>query len=395
MKKIITMAIAAMFSAVTFAQEVSENVMRIKTMDGTTTPLLLNNVKNVAFEEITPLTMNIEVTNITTTSMDIEFDMPDACKYYLMCIQKEEITGTDLEVRKAIREKYNDQFYESKFLRIPNFEPGTTYYIYTLLFDKDGVPAGIAKTSATTLAPVSDEFKIEVSNVMKNSAMITFTPKDPNMTYYPFLVSEETRQLMIEKYGEVRKADLEYNRYLAEQGGYDLDFWLGFKLVKGTKVLSSFDILNVDLEAGTKYYAYCFGMNADGTFTTEVYEQTFTTETIKPSENQITCEVLQEYSDGCDVKITTTNNDPYMVCSQPKAVWEQKLAEFNNDKAAAVADIFRISYGGQANDYTMQGSQESTKINCGYTGTDYVLLVCGYDGGITTDVQVVPFKTLP
>ncbi len=395
MKKIITMAIAAMFSAVTFAQEVSENVMRIKTMDGTTTPLLLNNVKNVAFEEITPLTMNIEVTNITTTSMDIEFDMPDACKYYLMCIQKEEITGTDLEVRKAIREKYNDQFYESKFLRIPNFEPATTYYIYALMFDKDGVPAGIAKTSATTLENVQDEFKIDVEYVMKNSATITFTPKDKDMTYYPFVVSEATRQQMIEKYGDVRKSDLEFNRYLAEQAGYDLDFWLQYKLQKGTKVFGSYDLLGVDLDAGTKYYAYCFGMNPDGTFTTEVYEQTFTTLDVTPSENNITCEVLLEYSDGCDVKVTTTNNDRYIINAQPKSSWEKKLAEFNNDTKAAAAEILRISYGGQANDYTMQGSQESTKINCGYTDTDYVLIVCGYDGGITTDVQVVPFKTLP
>ena len=103
MKKIITMAIAAMFSAVTFAQEVSERVMRIQTIDGMTTPLLLDKVQDISFEEITPLSMDIEVSNITETSMDIDFPMPSGCKYWLMCIQKEELTGTDLEVRQAIR----------------------------------------------------------------------------------------------------------------------------------------------------------------------------------------------------------------------------------------------------------------------------------------------------
>lgn len=394
MKKIMTMAVAALLSVSAFAQEKVDRVMKITTTEGESESMMLNTVKTISFEEVQPLTMNIEVSNITQNSMDILFEMPEDCKFWLMCIQKEEITGTDAEVRKAIKSKYNDRFDEEKFLRIPNFEEGTTYYIYALLFDKDGVAAGLAKTSATTLAPVQDEFKIDVNSVTMNSAMLTFTPKDPNMTYYPFVVSEETRQQMIDKFGDIRKADLEYNKYLAEQSGYDLDFWLGYKLCKGTKVFSSFDLQGVDLAAGTKYYAYCFGMNTDGTFTTEVYEQTFTTESIKPSENKIICEVLKEYKDGCDVKITTTNDDPYIVNAQPKHIWEKKLANFNNDKAAAAADIYRISYNGQANEYTMKGSKE-TKIKAGNSDTEYVLIISGYDGGITTDVQVVPFKTLP
>lgn len=152
MKKIITMAVAALFSAATFAQETNENVMRIKTVDGETTSLMLNTVKDITITEVTPLTMDIEVTGVTQTSMDIDFPMPDGCRYWQMCIQKEEITGTDSEMRKTIQARYNDQFSESKYLRIPNFEPGTTYYIYALMYDMDGVPAGIAKTSATTLS---------------------------------------------------------------------------------------------------------------------------------------------------------------------------------------------------------------------------------------------------
>ncbi|MEE0317830.1 MAG: hypothetical protein UDS46_10100 [Bacteroidales bacterium] len=227
MKKIMTMAVAALLSVSAFAQEKVNRVMKITTTEGESESMMLNTVKTISFEEVQPLTMNIEVSNITQNSMDILFEMPEDCKFWLMCIQKEEITGTDAEVRNAIKSKYNDRFDEEKFLRIPNFEEGTTYYIYALLFDKDGVAAGLAKTSATTLAPVQDEFKIDVNSVMMNSAMLTFTPKDPNMTYYPFVVSEETRQQMIDKFGDIRKADLEYNKYLAEQSGYDLDFWLG------------------------------------------------------------------------------------------------------------------------------------------------------------------------
>ena len=164
-----TMAVAALLSVSAFAQEKVDRVMKITTTEGESESMMLNTVKTISFEEVQPLTMNIEVSNITQNSMDILFEMPEDCKFWLMCIQKEEITGTDAEVRKAIKSKYNDRFDEEKFLRIPNFEEGTTYYIYALLFDKDGVAAGLAKTSATTLAPVQDEFKIDVNSVTMNS----------------------------------------------------------------------------------------------------------------------------------------------------------------------------------------------------------------------------------
>lgn len=319
MKKIITMAIAAMFSAVTFAQEVSERVMRIQTIDGETTPLLLDKVQDISFEEITPLSMDIEVSNITETSMDIEFPMPSGCKYWLMCIQKEELTGTDLEVRQAIKEKYNDKFSESKFLRIPNFEAGTTYYIYALMYDKDGVVAGLSKTSATTLnaqQQATDEFSIDVTDVTKTTATVSYTPKDNAMTYYYFVVSEADRAKMIEKYGDIQTADLEYLQYSAEQADYGLSEYLSYILVSGPKTKDTRDIIQSNLEPGTKYYAYCYGMNTDGSFTTGVYETEFTTEAAAPSNNVINCEVVRTYADGCDVKVTTTNDDPYMIDAQ-------------------------------------------------------------------------------
>ena len=151
MKKIITMAIAALLSVTAFAQEKKDNVIKITTTDNESEIMMLNTVESISFEEVTPLTMDIEVSNITKNSMDIDFPMPAGCQYWLMCIQKEEIYGTYAEKRQEIKQRFNDRFTEDKFLRIPNFEAGTTYYIYALMFDQDGVAAGLAETSATTL----------------------------------------------------------------------------------------------------------------------------------------------------------------------------------------------------------------------------------------------------
>lgn len=210
MKKLLLLTIAALMSVMSFAQEVSDNVIKIFTSDGITTPILSKDIKDITFEEITPLSMDIEISNVQQNSLDVAFDMPDGCKYWLMCVTKEELKGTDKEVRMAIKSKYNDEFDESKFLRIPNLDAGTTYYFYALLFDKDGVPAGISKASATTKSAAKDLFTINVTDVTKTSATVTFTPKDNTMTYYYFVVPESSREQMIDQYGSIQKSDLEY-----------------------------------------------------------------------------------------------------------------------------------------------------------------------------------------
>ena len=396
MKKIITMAIAALLSVTAFAQEKKDNVIRITTTDNESEIMMLNTVESISFEEVTPLTMDIEVSNITKNSMDIDFPMPEGCKYWLMCIQKEEIYGTYAEKRQEIKQRFNDRFTEDKFLRIPNFEAGTTYYIYALMYDKDGVVAGLSKTSATTLntqQQATDEFSIDVTDVTKTTATVSFTPKDNAMTYYYFVVSEANRAKMIEKYGDIQTADLEYLQYSAEQADYGLSEYLSYILVSGPKTKDTRDIIQSNLEPGTKYYAYCYGMNNDGSFTTGVYEKEFTTEAVAPSNNVISCEVVKTYADGCDVKVTTTNDDPYMIDAQPKEVWENFLSAANGDKTLAAKQILSRSYGGYADNFTKKGNQEY-KVEVGSADTDYVLIIYGFDAAITTDVQTVEFRTL-
>lgn len=71
MKKIMTMAVAALLSVSAFAQEKVDRVMKITTTEGESESMMLNTVKTISFEEVQPLTMNIEVSNITQNSMDI------------------------------------------------------------------------------------------------------------------------------------------------------------------------------------------------------------------------------------------------------------------------------------------------------------------------------------
>lgn len=393
MKKIMTIAAALVLSAAAFAQEVGDRVMRVHTVDGETTSLLVNQIKNIHFEEITPLNMNIEVSNVKSDQMDIDFQMPEGCKHWLMCMTTEEITGTDLEVRQAIRAKYNDDFTEAKFLRIPNLQPETTYYIYALLFGADNVVAGMAKAQATTQAEVKDAFTINVSDVAQTSATISFVPKDPTLKYYYFVVPEASREMMINQYGSIPAADKDYLSYCAESANYDLDFYLQQVLVSGSITKDARDITQTNLTPNTKYYAYCYGMNTRGEATTDVYEQMFTTLDVTPSENVISCTVTQTYKDGCDVNVTTTNDDPYLLQIQTKEVWDRYLSNNNGDAKAAATEIIRLAYGDSAAAYTFVGNYTG-KLETHSSDTDCVVIACGYNAGVTTDVQTVEFKTL-
>lgn len=97
------------------------------------------------------------------------------------------------------------------------------------------------------------------------------------MTYYYFVVSNANRQQMIDNYGNIQNADLEYLKYCAQSAGYDLNFYLGQILAKGPVTKDARDIAQGNLTPNTVYYAYCYGMNSDGSFTTDVYEQEFST----------------------------------------------------------------------------------------------------------------------
>lgn len=88
MKKLILLTMAALMSAMSFAQESNDNVMKIYTSDGIMTPIASKEIKDITFEEITPLSMDIEISNVEQNSMDIDFPMPEGCKTGFCALRK-------------------------------------------------------------------------------------------------------------------------------------------------------------------------------------------------------------------------------------------------------------------------------------------------------------------
>lgn len=393
MKKLIATIAASVLSVAAMAQNPGDGVLRIHTADGEVTPIFTKNIKSLTFEEVTPLTMNIDVEETGTDYILVDFPMPEGCSKWLMHIGKEELQGDERDVRMQIKEKYNDQFTESKYFKIPGMEPATTYHIYALLYDQDGVPAGVSHATATTQAKAQDEFQVSVSDIQSSTATVTFTPKDDAQKYYAFIVSDADRQTMIEKYGSIVASDQAYWDYMAEQYDVDLSYLLSQILYSGAKTVDAKEFSGQALTPETTYWAYCFGVDAStGEATTEVYEQQFKTAAAKTSSNVLTANITNIYSDGCDVTVNTTNDDKYILDIQSENVWNRFLSNNGGDAKKAAQDLFQVVYGGFADNYTKQGDFTG-KVETSQSDTDCVLIVCGYDGGVTTDVQAIPFHT--
>lgn len=124
-----------MLSVAAMAQKPGDGVLRIHTTDGEVTPIFTKNIKSMTFEEVTPLTMNIDVEETGTDYILVDFPMPEGCSHWLMYVGDEELVGDDRDVRIEMKKRYMEDWRESKYLQIPGLKNNTTYYIYALLYD--------------------------------------------------------------------------------------------------------------------------------------------------------------------------------------------------------------------------------------------------------------------
>ena len=95
MKKIIATIAASVLSVAAMAQKPGDGVLRIHTTDGEVTPIFTKNIKSMTFEEVTPLTMNIDVEETGTDYILVDFPMPEGCSHWLMYVGDEELVGDD------------------------------------------------------------------------------------------------------------------------------------------------------------------------------------------------------------------------------------------------------------------------------------------------------------
>lgn len=177
----------------------------------------------------------------------------------------------------------------------------------------------------------------------------------------------------------------------------DLDTWQKWMALEQKKGSQNVALENVrNLYWAQDYVIYCFGMDDDGTQTTDVVTADFSTATPEASTNKISIAVGGTDSSSVEFVINTTNDDPYYVSIQST----DYLARFLGEEATETLDdmIFDLTFSKTDNDllwnvFSGSGTLTNTDINKKVNGfKEYKVVVWGFDGGpTTTPVFSAPF----
>ena len=109
MKKIIVLALAALGFTFASAQTENSEIVRIHKNDHTSKAVLLSQVKDITFEKITPLKMDVDFENIKSDEYTADFKMPAGCKRWLLKIATTPLTGTEAEKREQVIIAHNNE----------------------------------------------------------------------------------------------------------------------------------------------------------------------------------------------------------------------------------------------------------------------------------------------
>ncbi len=265
-----------------------------------------------------------------------------------------------------------------------------------LVHQKDGQQvtldaAEIDSISFMKLPPINtgDDFSIEVDEITSSSLNVKFTPKDNNITYYACLTDQLAFDRAWDEYGSIYEMDKGWWQYLAEVYSKSWLEILPSQVSKGPYTMHGSDDYGFILWDHT-YYAYCYGLDAEGQITTPYYIKQYKTPKPNPSRNVLTIESITPGDENkVKVKINQSNEDQYYVCAQKKS-----YVDYYVESLGSVDAMFKnlIMSMNPTQLYLHNGSKD-IELYCGTSNADYVLIVCGYDGGPTTAIQLKDFKT--
>ena len=151
-----------------------------------------------------------------------------------------------------------------------------------------------------------------------------------------------------------------------------------------------------ELKGGVNYYAYAFGLTSEGTPTTGVTLEPFTTEPWA-SDNTFTLEVTSTSVDGAVINANATNSTDTFFCN---FVEQQRYDEYDGENIACLLlEELKERCANDGYSFTSELSKGKVKRSCAgllTPDTEYYAFAFGASksGEVTTDITITPFKTI-
>ena len=239
---------------------------------------------------------------------------------------------------------------------------------------------------------VSTSFAINVSNITATSATVMVTPSNQETYYFDVL-----EQAVVNNYDNLADFAVAYIDYLKE---YSANY--GYTIAD---VLSSGNDQYTfsGLNASTNYYAFAVGVDANGTVTSDVAIESFTTLSngigggSVVSKNTFEVNVTNISSNSATISVVPSNSDTYYFDLVEKEVYTQ----FTDGQEFAAAYIAYLKEYYESYGYTVAELLSSGEDSWTYEGdldpsTNYVAFAVGVstEGSVTTNIATNEFTTL-
>ena len=261
-------------------------------------------------------------------------------------------------------------------IRMAGLDPEWEYVVYIYGMNASGEKTTSLYSEAfKTEAPyagndVTFDFDITVNRAI---AHIAITPSHEGVAYYNNLITYEDYETLYNKdinaAADAVIADMvedyaAWDYTLAETFEYNTDY-----------LATAYEFEGM---ANTKYIAFAFKWNDECKRLSDVSFEEFEIGSIPASENKLSMEISDITQSTFYVKVETTNEDPYAMFAIPS----KEIAKLRDD--AEIFDYILGKYGTSfLYNYIFNGNIEGTFSGL-EAGTDYAVLLFGYEAGVLT-----------
>lgn len=290
--------------------------------------------------------------------------------------------------------------------KFSNLFPESKYYI--IVFGVDAAKGyeantAVSKTEVTTSAFVGLDTTFEVTTTVDgNTAQYQITPSNDEDIWYFYTLPKSTYDAYTDPAGQYQMSEQRFLLYCLEReieayrgAGYSDNQILNAIFHKGALTLQA-EGLNAQTEYINMIAGFIITEEGNISIATDVTTSTYTTGDAKASELTFEISVTDIEMIRAAIKITPSDlkETYHWMCG----VWD------GEQTAEDIMNSIVAQYGGWMNNGAMlyTGVQDYTggpgspyKYKLDSPDTDYYVVVFGYAGGVTTEPEMVTFRTLP
>lgn len=264
-------------------------------------------------------------------------------------------------------------------IRMKGLDAESEYVVYVYGMSEYGVPTtSIYAEGFTTTAPYEGNDVTYDINVVceRTTAKISIQPSHEGVAYYNNITTRE----------HYEQCGSDINALVEDVVNTALDNYLYWDYTEAEfyEYNTTYLAVNYDFEtaSATDYVVFAFKWDEELKPLSEVSYKWFTSNEVKPSDNQLSMTISDVTQTTFFIETTTTNNDPYTIFAVPT----EEIKKFMAD--SQIFDYIIAEYGAPELAYNQCTGNVAGTFSGLEADTEYTVLLFGYEAGTRTTAMV-------